>query len=491
MVGAVAWWPTTTPWSTARPPTAPGSAGTARTPTCCYRATAAGSCWGRSSPMPHSRPRPTGYPTGAAPAPGASTAAPPARSWRRAWWMPGAASPGCSRSTGRSRPSTGWRSATGSTAATTARRSARPTAGPIAPSRPRTRPPRRSPRSISWPCCRRPITSCSRGTAAGTSPAASRATYAATPWSCWATWPTPPTRRLLPRSGAACPTPTRSCAATPDGARRPAHHADRRRRPLGLRRAGGPGRCPGSGSGPHGAALSRCEDRSVSHLLVTNDFPPKLGGIQSYLWELWRRLDPDTFTVLTTRYEGAAAWDAGQPFRVERVHDRMLLPTPSLARRIDDLALETGARLVLLDPALPVGVVGPRLRLPYALVLHGAEVTVPGRLPGSHRLLGRTLRGASEVIAAGCYPAAEAERAAGRRLPITVVPPGVDPDRFRPLDPDEKAKARAHFDLPEDGRVVVSLSRLVPRKGMDVLIEAAARLAPRRPDLVVAIGGTG
>jgi phosphatidyl-myo-inositol dimannoside synthase len=229
----------------------------------------------------------------------------------------------------------------------------------------------------------------------------------------------------------------------------------------------------------------------VSHLLVTNDFPPKLGGIQSYLWELWRRLDPDTFTVLTTPYHGAPAWDAAQPFRVERVHEKMLLPTPSLARRIDDLAGETGARLVVLDPALPAGVVGPRLRLPYALVLHGAEVTVPGRLPGSHRLLRRTLRGAAEVIAAGGYPAAEAERAAGRRLPVTVVPPGVDPDRFRPLDPDEKAKARAHFDLPEDARVVVSLSRLVPRKGMDVLIEAAARLAPSRPDLVVAIGGSG
>ncbi|MGH9110758.1 MAG: glycosyltransferase family 4 protein [Acidimicrobiales bacterium] len=229
----------------------------------------------------------------------------------------------------------------------------------------------------------------------------------------------------------------------------------------------------------------------MSHLLVTNDFPPKLGGIQSYLWELWRRLDPDTFTVLTAPYEGAAAWDAAQPFRVERGHEKLLLPTPSLARRIDALAGETGARLVVLDPALPVGVVGPRLRLPYALVLHGAEVTVPGRLPGSRRLLGRTLRGAAEVIAAGGYPAAEAERAAGRKLPITIVPPGVDPDRFRPLDPDEKAKARAHFDLPEDARVVVSLSRLVPRKGTDVLIEAAARLAPRRPDLVVAIGGTG
>ena len=229
----------------------------------------------------------------------------------------------------------------------------------------------------------------------------------------------------------------------------------------------------------------------MTHLLVTNDFPPKVGGIQSYLWELWRRLDPTGFTVLATPYDGAEAWDAEQPFRVVRTREKVLWPTPSLARRIDALAAEVGAGLVVLDPALPVGLVGPRLDRPYGLVLHGAEITVPGRLPGSRSLLGHVLRGASEVIAAGGYPAAEAERAAGRRLPVTQVPPGVDPERFRPLDPEQRAKARALFDLPADGRVVVSLSRLVPRKGMDVLVEAAARLAPERPDLVVAIGGSG
>jgi phosphatidyl-myo-inositol dimannoside synthase len=216
----------------------------------------------------------------------------------------------------------------------------------------------------------------------------------------------------------------------------------------------------------------------MTHLLVTNDFPPKVGGIQSYLWELWRRLDPTRITVLTTPYEGADAWDAEQPFRVVRTREKVLWPTPSLARRIDALAAEVEAGLVVLDPA-------------YGLVLHGAEITVPGRLPGARSLLGHVLRGASEVIAAGGYPAAEAERAAGRRLPVTQVPPGVDPERFRPLDPEQRAKARALFDLPADGRVVVSLSRLVPRKGMDVLVEAAARLAPERPDLVVAIGGSG
>jgi phosphatidylinositol alpha-1,6-mannosyltransferase len=229
----------------------------------------------------------------------------------------------------------------------------------------------------------------------------------------------------------------------------------------------------------------------VTHLLVTNDFPPKVGGIQSYLWELWRRLDPISFTVLTTPYEGADAWDAEQPFRVVRTADRMLLPTPSLARRVDALAAEAGAALVVLDPALPVGLLGPRLSRPYGLVLHGAEVTVPGRLPGARSLLGRVLRGASEVIAAGGYPAAEGERAAGRALPVTVVPPGVDVDRFVPLDPEARAKGRALFDLPTDARLVVSVSRLVPRKGMDVLIEAAALLAPERPDLVVVIGGSG
>lgn len=229
----------------------------------------------------------------------------------------------------------------------------------------------------------------------------------------------------------------------------------------------------------------------MSHLLVTNDFPPKTGGIQSYLWELWRRLDPATFTVLTTPYEGAEAWDAEQAFRVVRTRPRFLLPTPALGRAVDDLAADAGASLVVLDPALPVGLLGPRLARPYGVVLHGAEVTVPGRLPGARSLLGHVLRGAAEVIAAGGYPAAEGERAAGRPLPVTVVPPGVDTERFVPLDEEGRAKARALFDLPTGARVVVSLSRLVPRKGMDVLIEAAARLAPDRPDLVVAIGGSG
>jgi phosphatidyl-myo-inositol dimannoside synthase len=227
------------------------------------------------------------------------------------------------------------------------------------------------------------------------------------------------------------------------------------------------------------------------HVLVTNDFPPKFGGIQSYLWELWRRLPPEDVTVLTTAHPGAAAWDADQAFRVVRDPARVLLPRPSLRRRIDELAEEVGAELVLLDPALPVGALGPRLARPFGLVLHGAEVTVPGRIPGSRQLLGGLLRQARLVVAAGGYPLAEAERAAGRRLPAVVVPPGVDVDWFVPLDDEQRRAARRRLGLPEAAPLVLGLSRLVPRKGFDTLIEAVAGLQRTHPDVVLAIGGRG
>jgi phosphatidylinositol alpha-1,6-mannosyltransferase len=95
------------------------------------------------------------------------------------------------------------------------------------------------------------------------------------------------------------------------------------------------------------------------------------------------------------------------------------------------------------------------------------------------------------VIAAGRYPAAEARRVAGNDLPILLVPPGVDVERFRPLDPNQRRAARERLGLAADALLVVGVSRLVPRKGFDVLIEAAARLAVVYPRLEVAIAGDG
>ena len=228
----------------------------------------------------------------------------------------------------------------------------------------------------------------------------------------------------------------------------------------------------------------------MSSLLVTNDFPPKIGGIQSYLHELWRRLPPAETTVLTTPYAGDARFDAAAAFRVERTPEPVLLPTRSLALRIDALAREVRADLIFLDPALPLGLVGPRLTAaPWVVVLHGAEVTVPGRLPGTRRLLASVLRGASGVVAAAEYPAREAARAAGAPLSGVVIPPGVDVERFRPAgSAAERREERTRLGLDPDRATIVGVSRLVPRKGFDVLIDAVALL---EEDVALVIAGDG
>ncbi|MEO5680536.1 MAG: glycosyltransferase family 4 protein [Acidimicrobiales bacterium] len=266
----------------------------------------------------------------------------------------------------------------------------------------------------------------------------------------------------------------------------------------------------------------------MASLLVTNDFPPKVGGIQSYLWELWRRLPPGRASVLTTPHPGAADFDAAATLPITRTREPVLLPHPLLGPRIRRQARGDGASLVVLDPALPLGWVGPGLAtasgagglasasgaggratasgagglasasgaggLPYALVLHGAEVTVPAALPGLNRLLARVVRGASLLVCAGQYPAAQAARCVGGAAglpPVVVVPPGVDVDRFRPLSEVERKEARRRLGLPDDVPLIVGVSRLVPRKGFDVLLQATARLADRVPGLVVALAGEG
>jgi phosphatidylinositol alpha-1,6-mannosyltransferase len=226
----------------------------------------------------------------------------------------------------------------------------------------------------------------------------------------------------------------------------------------------------------------------VTSLLVTNDFPPKVGGIQSYLYELWRRLPPESTHVLTTAYPGAAEFDAAQAFSIERRRDKFFVPTRALADVVDAHARDIGAEIVFLDPMLPLGHIGPRLRAaPYVVVGHGAEVTVYGRVPVSRTVARRVLRGAVGVVAAGEYVAREAARNAGRALPTLVIPPGVDPERFRPLDEAARRDARVRFGLDPDRPLVVGVSRLVPRKGFDVLLDAVAAL----PDAQVAIAGAG
>jgi phosphatidyl-myo-inositol dimannoside synthase len=233
------------------------------------------------------------------------------------------------------------------------------------------------------------------------------------------------------------------------------------------------------------------------HLLVTNDFPPKVGGIQSYLWELWSRLDPDTFSVLTPSSDpGAASFDARHAekgIQIERVHSKtLIMPTKRTGAMVSEAIERTKAELVIIDPAFPLAHLATRLDVRTATLLHGAEVTIPRRLPLVNRWFAGTLEACDGWIAAGPYPRQQAELAVGHsRSDVLEIPPGVDTNRFAPLDERARRAARAELGIADDAVVISSVSRLVPRKGMDVLIEAAAILANQVENLAVVIGGTG
>jgi len=230
----------------------------------------------------------------------------------------------------------------------------------------------------------------------------------------------------------------------------------------------------------------------MSHLLLTNDYPPKIGGIQSYLWELWRRLPPSEFEVFTSPHGDQRAFDAAEPYRVHRYDRFWMPPSRRVRRRAQSIALEMNATACVIDPAFPLGSLGSQLGLPYAVVLHGAEVSVPSHLPGVRRELRRVIGGAALVISASRFAEDEARRLVTTGFPATVwVPPGVDTTRLVPLSAEQRQATRRRFGFDPTAPLILGVSRLVPRKGFDVLIEAVAKVSANHPGAQLVIAGTG
>ena len=148
----------------------------------------------------------------------------------------------------------------------------------------------------------------------------------------------------------------------------------------------------------------------MRHLLLTNDFPPKVGGIRWFLWELRRRLPPDDIMVFTASYPGAAWWDGQQKFRVIRAREPVLLPQPYLARRVRRAARHSapgrGDRPRRPARSCRAFAWAPLRCRPARRRGHGA-----GAAPRQPPAVARSIRNASLVIAAGNYPEAEPRKA--------------------------------------------------------------------------------
>ena len=122
-------------------------------------------------------------------------------------------------------------------------------------------------------------------------------------------------------------------------------------------------------------------------LLVTNDFRPRPGGIQSFLHGIVDRLQPRDVVVYTSQWRGWQEWDAAQPFTVLREQTSVLLPTAPVRRRAVSLLREHGCDVVWFGAAAPLGLLARALRNAGArrivATTHGHEVgwaAMPGTL---------------------------------------------------------------------------------------------------------------
>jgi phosphatidylinositol alpha-1,6-mannosyltransferase len=227
-------------------------------------------------------------------------------------------------------------------------------------------------------------------------------------------------------------------------------------------------------------------------LLVTNDFPPRPGGIQSFVHNLAVRLPPGSLVVYASTFRGAAKFDAEQPFEVVREDTSMLLPTRAVGRRAVELAKAYDCRAVWFGAAAPLGVLAHRLRREAGVVravalTHGHEVGWAA-LPGARAALRRIARGQDVVTYLGEYTRVRLARVIGGLTELRRLVPGVDLDAFHP-DVDG-TQVRRRYGLA-DRPLVVCVSRLVRRKGQDTLISTLPELRRRVPDAALLIVGGG
>jgi phosphatidylinositol alpha-1,6-mannosyltransferase len=230
-------------------------------------------------------------------------------------------------------------------------------------------------------------------------------------------------------------------------------------------------------------------------LVITNDFPPRAGGIQAFVHGVLLQQSADSVVVYAPAWKRSARFDAEQPFPVIRHRTSLMLPEPTVLARARQIAEEFGCTRVLFGAAAPLGLLAPRLRSqgmgPIVAMTHGHEAawaTTPGARAVLRSIgdavdtvtyLGEYTRGR---IASALRPGAAARM---RRLV-----PGVDIGAFNPSVRPDGLALRERLGLA-DRPVVVCVSRLMPRKGQDTLIGALPRVHRQVPDAALLIVGGG
>ena len=230
-------------------------------------------------------------------------------------------------------------------------------------------------------------------------------------------------------------------------------------------------------------------------LVITNDFPPRPGGIQTFGYELVRRFEPGQVSVLTSSWDGATEFDAAQKFLTVRAKTKTLLPDKRTLAMAREIIIANNVTRVLFGAAAPLGLLAPSLRKlgvkNIVGMTQGHEVgwaMTPG-MKQALRKIGNDvdyLTYISEYTHKKISQALSPSAASNMRRVV----PGVNTTEFSPTNLTAGSALRSSIDWT-NRPVIVCVSRLMTRKGQDQLIQALPQVLKVVPMASLIIVGDG
>ena len=231
-------------------------------------------------------------------------------------------------------------------------------------------------------------------------------------------------------------------------------------------------------------------------LFVTNDFGPRAGGIESFIIGLIEHLPFGSTTVYTSAQGDTHAYDATwlEKYGVRVIRDRakILLPTPRITGDIVRLIQAEAIETVAFGAAAPLALMASRLRGAgvgrIIALTHGHEVWWSKVFPFTRAM--RRIGSSVDVLTylgeftRTAIAGALAPKSAGAMVKIA---PGIDTEHFAPID---STSLRESLGLSQK-KVIVSVGRLVHRKGQDRLIESMRAIVQEVPTAHLLLIGEG
>ena len=232
-------------------------------------------------------------------------------------------------------------------------------------------------------------------------------------------------------------------------------------------------------------------------LCITNDFGPRAGGIETFVMGLIERAPKGSIIVYTSAQGDTTSYDQGwlRDFGVEVIRDssKILLPSPWVVRRIKKVIARNSIKQVFFGAAAPLGVMARSLRkkgvVNIVALTHGHEVWWAKLWPFSSAIsfIGRNV---DHLTYLGEFTKNEISKALSQkaRSRLVKIAPGIDTDHFAP-DPTA-VQLRRDLGLA-DKKVIVSVGRLVHRKGQDILIQSMPAVLAKHPTAHILMVGEG